>query len=109
MITDGKIASPTAPSFAAKAWTSFKNYFGNVMGCYIELAVPFVMLVTFSAALSTHCDDRERIGLMWMRYATVEDDVSRERQFPVYPPGSEEYRKRMRLLEGASGNNAVVA
>ena len=106
MITDGKIAS--APSAPSKAWSFVKNYIGNVMGCYIELAIPFVMLVTFSAALSTHSEDRERLGLMWMRYAAVEDDVSRERQFPVYPPGSEEYRKRVKLLEeGASAN--VVA
>ena len=89
------------PSFASRSWTFLKAYGSTVGAVFLEFAMPLAIFLAFNAAAESQLRDNERIGLAWLRYASIEDQREREGKYPAYAPNSDTQRKRMAQASAA--------
>jgi hypothetical protein len=83
-------------SLASRGWAFFKSYALTVGTVLLEFATPLALFLAFNAAAESQLRDNERIGLAWMRYASIADQRERETKYPAYAPSSDVQRSRMK-------------
>jgi hypothetical protein len=86
---------------ASRAWGFLKSYSVTVGSMFLEFAMPLALFLAFNAAAESQLRDNERIGLAWMRYASIEDQREREAKYPAYAPTSDVQKKRMKQAAAA--------
>lgn len=99
------MSSESAP-LLHRVWSFTKSYLTNVGGCYLEFVAPIALFLAFNASVELAMRDNERLGLMWLNYSQIENDVERETKFPAHAPDSAHQKKRM---AAAQATEAVVS
>ena len=94
-IEDSPKSATETRSLASRGWSFLKSYTTTVGHVFLEFAMPLALFLAFNAAAEGQLRDNERIGLAWMRYASIADQREREQRYPAYAPNSDTQRKRM--------------
>lgn len=100
-------SSDSQASFWSRAWSATSTYAKHVGAAYLEFAVPVAVFLVFNASAGASLRDNERIGLSWLHYSQIEDDVERESKFPAHKPESGEQKKRMQAAHTAKAAGNV--
>ncbi|CUG90909.1 transmembrane protein, putative [Bodo saltans] len=101
------MSSSESQSFWSRAWSVTSTYAKNVGAAYLEFVVPVAIFLVFNASAGGSLRDNERIGLSWLHYSQIEDDVERENKFPAHKPDSVEQRKRTQAAHTAKAATSV--